>query len=75
MNFAVDRTASLRGRAGRAADQLVPPGIPGFRDAAIYPLERPDVRKARALAVGHLRGRTAVLYAIDAKRARARRSS
>ena len=72
VNFAVDRTALLRGRAGRAADQLVPPGIPGFRDAAIYPLERPDVRKARALAFGHLRGRTAVLYAIDVPNERAR---
>ena len=72
VNVAVDRTALLRGRAGRAADQLVPPGIPGFRDAAIYPLERPDVRKARALAFGHLRGRTAVLYAIDVPNERAR---
>ena len=34
VNFAVDRTALLRGRTGRAADQLVPRGIPGFRDAA-----------------------------------------
>jgi peptide/nickel transport system substrate-binding protein len=73
VNFAVDRPALLRGRgAGRAADQLVPPGIPGFRNAAIYPLKRPDVPRARVLARGHLRGRTAVLYAIDVPNERAR---
>jgi peptide/nickel transport system substrate-binding protein len=72
VNFAVDRRALLRGRAGRAADQFVPPGIPGFRDAVIYPLERPDVRQAQVLAHGHLRGRTAVLYAIDVASERAR---
>lgn len=72
VNFAVDREALLRGWPGRAADQFVPPGIPGFRDAAIYPLERPNVRKARALASGHLGKRTVVLYAIDAPSARVR---
>ena len=55
VNFAVDREALLRGWPGQAADQLVPPGIPGFRDAAIYPLERPNVREKPSL-VGHLRG-------------------
>jgi peptide/nickel transport system substrate-binding protein len=72
LNFAVDRSALLRGRAGRAADQLVPPGIPGFRNAAIYPLKRPDVRKARELARGNLRGRTVILYTIDVPSERAR---
>jgi peptide/nickel transport system substrate-binding protein len=72
VNFAVDRNALLRGRAGRAADQLVPPGIPGFRNAAIYPLKRPDVRKARELARGNLRGRTVILYTIDVPSERAR---
>jgi peptide/nickel transport system substrate-binding protein len=72
LNFAVDRSALLRGRAGRAADQLVPPGIPGFRNAAIYPLKRPDVRKARELARGNLRSRTVILYTIDVPNERAR---
>jgi ABC-type transport system substrate-binding protein len=65
INFAVDRPALLRERgylAGRLTDQYLPPGMPGFRDAKIYPLRRPDLRRARALARGHLRGGKAVLY-------------
>ncbi len=41
------------------------PGLPGFRDVRIYPLERPDLRKARALARGHTRSGKAVLYTYD----------
>ena len=70
----------LRRRPRSAAARVAGPGSrpvraagnPGFRDAAIYPLERPNVRKARALARGHLRKRTVVLYAIDAPSARVR---
>ncbi len=69
VNFAVDRSAvqrALEGRlGGRLTDQYLPPGLPGFRDAKIYPLERPNVRRARALARGHRRSGEAVLYAFD----------
>jgi YVTN family beta-propeller protein len=41
------------------ADQYLPPGVRGFRDASIYPIE-PDLAKARHLA-GGIR-RKAVLY-------------
>jgi ABC-type transport system substrate-binding protein len=34
----------------------------GFKDASIYPLKAPNLKKARALARGHLRSRKAVLY-------------
>jgi ABC-type transport system substrate-binding protein len=44
-------------------DHYIPPGLPGFRDAHIYPMT-PDVAKARELA--HGAGRTAVLYTCDA---------
>jgi len=69
VNFAVDRSAvqrALEGRLGsRLTDQYLPPGFPGFRDARIYPLEHPNVAKARALARGHRRSGKAVLYAFD----------
>jgi peptide/nickel transport system substrate-binding protein len=31
-------------------DQILPPGMGGFKDAKIYPLRRPDYAKARSLA-------------------------
>lgn len=65
VNFAVDRKALLRERgplAGFLTDQYLPPGLPGFRNERIYPLEEPDLRSARALAKGNLRGAKAVLY-------------
>jgi peptide/nickel transport system substrate-binding protein len=65
INLAVDRAALTDTRgylAARATDQYLPIGFPGFRDARIYPLRRPDVRRAKALARGRLRGGKAVLY-------------
>jgi peptide/nickel transport system substrate-binding protein len=65
VNYAIDRTALARLGDGfqplpeRPADHYLPPGMPGFRDAAIYPIT-PNVVKARELAHGG--GRTAVLY-------------
>jgi hypothetical protein len=38
--------------------------MPGFSDARIYPLDGPDLRKARALARGRTRGGKALLYVI-----------
>src|SRR6185437_14258452 len=71
VNFAVDRPAIVsRGGlisrvAGRPTDQYLPPSMPGFRDAHLYPLDGPDLGKARALARGHLRGGKAVLGTPD----------
>jgi len=65
VNVAVDRAALIRefGRFGATAtDQILPPGMPGFQNAKIYPMRGPDVRRARALAAGHLRRGKAVLY-------------
>jgi len=67
VNAALDRRALARsvqlgelGTPGRPTDQFIPPGLPGFRDAAIYPLGGPDLDRARHLAGG--RRRRAVLY-------------
>jgi peptide/nickel transport system substrate-binding protein len=68
LNFAVDRRALVREAGPRVetpTDQYLLPGMPGYRDEHIYPLKRPDVAKARALANGNLRSRKAVLYTID----------
>jgi YVTN family beta-propeller protein len=54
VNFAIDRRtlAATRGLAETAqpTDQYIPPGVPGFEDAAIYPLGGPDLETARRLA-------------------------
>ena len=68
VNYAIDRRAlAQRGDIFEPlpespTDHYLPRGIPGFRDAAIYPM-KPDVVKARELARGG--GRTAVLYTCD----------
>lgn len=70
VNFALNRRALSRAvtnspLAERLTDQYLPPTFPGFRDADIYPLERPDLRRARELARGNTRGGKATLYVRD----------
>src|SRR6266511_4967840 len=66
VNNAIDRPALARQHSatsfalGEPTDQYLPPGIPGFRDARIYPLHGPDVATAKRLAAGT--GGHAVLY-------------
>ncbi len=67
VNYAIDRPALAAnaglGQRGRPTDQYIPPGMPGFEDAAIYPLGGPDLATARRLA-GDAKG-PAVLYTCD----------
>jgi peptide/nickel transport system substrate-binding protein len=69
VNFAIDRAALRRASGGqfssKLTDQYLPPSMAGFRDVRIYPLERPDLRRARALARGHTRSGRALLHTID----------
>jgi YVTN family beta-propeller protein len=64
VNYAMDRRALAEhtggGEIGRPADQMIAPGLPGFEDAAIFPLGGPDLATARRLAGGAKR--RAVLY-------------
>jgi serine/threonine-protein kinase len=67
VNYAIDRRALAR--IGRSwitsavpADQYLPPGQPGFRDASIYPAT-PNLAAARRLEGG--KRKTAVLYTCD----------
>jgi YVTN family beta-propeller protein len=68
VSYAIDRAALARegdpydSLPDRPTDHYLPPGIPGYSDARVYPLT-PDLARARALAQG--RGRTAVLYTCE----------
>jgi peptide/nickel transport system substrate-binding protein len=65
VNFAIDRAAIARERGlhtGFLTDQYLSPRMPGFRNEHIYPLKRPNLVKASALARGNTRGGKAVLY-------------
>jgi len=66
VNFALNRRAIINGAGGadasRPTDQYLPSILPDFKNSSIYPLERPNLQRARALALGNLRGRKAVLY-------------
>ena len=65
VNYAIDRRALARiggvcdARPKRPTDQYLPPGMPGFKNAHIYPFT-PDLAAARRLAGGQTR--TAILY-------------
>jgi ABC-type oligopeptide transport system substrate-binding subunit len=67
VNLALDRPALLRVRGGvlvgKVTDHYLPSGFPGFRHVRLYPLAKPDLRRARALARGHTRSGHAVMYA------------
>jgi ABC-type transport system substrate-binding protein len=66
VNFAIDREALVETEINpfveTPTDQYLPPTMPGFRNAGIYPLKGPDLRRARALAKGHTQSGKAVLY-------------
>jgi peptide/nickel transport system substrate-binding protein len=52
-NYAIDRPAMLRVRgafAGKRTDQILPPGMGGFKDQKIYPIKGSDYKKAKQLA-------------------------
>jgi len=52
-NNAIDRPAMLRVRgayAGKRTDQVLPPGMGGFRDEKIYPIAGSNYTKAKQLA-------------------------
>jgi ABC-type oligopeptide transport system substrate-binding subunit len=53
VNYAIDRKALLAQGgylAGKRTDQILPPGMAGFRDANLYPLKGPDLTTAKKWA-------------------------
>jgi ABC-type oligopeptide transport system substrate-binding subunit len=52
-NYAVDRPALVRVRgflAGTRNDQILPPGLGGYKDIKVYPIKGADPTKGKALA-------------------------
>ena len=52
-NYAVDRPALVRVRgflAGLRNDQILPPGLAGYKDVKVYPIKGSDYAKAKVLA-------------------------
>jgi peptide/nickel transport system substrate-binding protein len=66
INTALDRHALVIQRgafSGKRTDQLLPPLMPGFKDANLYPtVKQPNFKAASALAKGHTGNGKAVLY-------------
>ena len=65
VNQAIDRRALLSQSgflAGKRTDQILPPGMAGFRDADLYPLKQPNLNAAKKLAQGHTGDGTVELY-------------
>jgi ABC-type oligopeptide transport system substrate-binding subunit len=65
VNEVIDRRALLSQSgylAGKRTDQILPPGMAGFRDADLYPLKQPNILAAKKLAQGHTGDGNVVLY-------------
>jgi ABC-type transport system substrate-binding protein len=65
INYAIDRHAMLLQSgylSGKRTDQILPPGIDGFKDASLYPLDGANVALAKKLAKGHTRDGKVVFY-------------
>jgi peptide/nickel transport system substrate-binding protein len=71
VNWAIDRPQMVRQHgylAGSRTDQILPPGMPGFKQWSIYPLggvNQSSLNRARSLANGNLRDGKAVYYAFN----------
>jgi ABC-type oligopeptide transport system substrate-binding subunit len=68
VNWAIDRQALVAQGgylAGKRTDQILPPGMAGFRDATLYPLKVNDksMAQAKKLAAGHTRDGKVIVYA------------
>jgi peptide/nickel transport system substrate-binding protein len=66
VNFAIDRPALVRvgGKfAAKRADQILPPGIRGYRDVSLYPLVGANPAAARKVLGGRARGELVLLHA------------
>jgi ABC-type transport system substrate-binding protein len=69
VSFAIDRPAIVRQFGGplsaQPTDQYLPATMPGYREERIYPLQGPDVARAKALARGNTRGGKATLWTFE----------
>ena len=68
VNHAIDRPQMVRQHGylgGGRTDQVLPPGMPGFRDGNIYSLRAANPARANQLAAGNKRSGKAVFYAFN----------
>jgi ABC-type oligopeptide transport system substrate-binding subunit len=69
VNYALDRHAMVIQRgaySGVRTDQILPPGIAGFKAASIYPtVKQPNFAFAKKLAAGHTGDGKAILYTFN----------
>ena len=71
VGWAIDRPQMVRQHGflgGGRTDQLLPPGMPGYRDWSIYPLagiNGTSLAKAKSLARGNTRGGKATFYSFN----------
>jgi peptide/nickel transport system substrate-binding protein len=71
IGYAIDRPQMVRQHGflgGGRTDQILPPGMPGYKDWAIYPLGGVNgaaLAKAKSLANGNLRGGKATFYSFN----------
>jgi peptide/nickel transport system substrate-binding protein len=71
VNWAIDRPQIVRQHGylgGGRTDQILPPGMPGFKNWAIYPLggvNNASLTKAKSLASGNTRDGKVVFYAFN----------
>jgi peptide/nickel transport system substrate-binding protein len=68
VSHALDRPALARQQgllAGARTDQLLPIGMPGYRDWNIYSLKGANVKLGQQLAKGHTRDGKAVMYTFN----------
>jgi peptide/nickel transport system substrate-binding protein len=68
VNLALNRTEIVKAGPGwplshPLTDQIDPRWVPRWADYRVYPLAEPNLKRARRLAAGNLRGGKAVLYA------------
>lgn len=65
VSYAIDRralAAQWGAFAGHVTDHYIPYDMPGYRNEHVYPLTRPNFRKANALARGHRGAAHAIMY-------------
>jgi ABC-type transport system substrate-binding protein len=68
VNHAIDRPQLVRQHGflgGGRTDQVLPAGMPGFRDANIYSLKGANVARANSLAQGNTRDKKIIFYAFN----------
>lgn len=69
INYALDRHAMIiqsGAFSGRRTDNILPPGMAGFKEAKVYPtVKPPNFTKAKSLATGHTGDGNAVLYTFN----------